>query len=260
MQACAQTPQSRPGPLVLPLLPSACPQVWDVFEAGQMPAAPARLPSAGVRAASANPGGGSGGLPSPSAGSGYSSPFSPARPSSLGPAGGSSTPAVLSRAGSSSGVGSSAPASAASPSRRQPSGLGSSAVTTAASSGTGGAASGTSLGRPRVASRPASGRSAAAAAATAGGGAAGPAVSLAGLVAELQQSLEAAALQLVSKEWKERLSGLEALQQGLPGVQAPGVPPEAQLWAASQLAQRVVDANLKVQQRVGRGGRRWKDS
>lgn len=223
-----------------------------------MPAAPARLPSAGVRAASANPGGSSGNLPSPSAGSGYASPFSPARTSSLGPAGGgSSTPAVLSRAGSSS-----VPASATSPSRRQPSGLGSSAVASDASSGTAGAASGTSLGRPRGASRPASGRSTAAAvaAATAGGGAGGPAASLAGLDPELQQSLEAAALQLASREWKERLSGLEALQQGLPGVQAPGVPAEAQLWAASQLAQRVVDANLKVQQQVGRGGRRWMGS
>ncbi len=209
-----------------------------------MPAAPVRLPSAGVRAASATPGGSSGGLPSPSAGGSYASPFSPARPSSLGPAiGGCSTPAVLSRASSGSGT---APATAASPSRRQPSGLGGGAATVAAASGTAGAASGASLGRLRGASRPASGRTAAAASNGSSSGAGGPAFSLDGLDPALQQSLDAVGLQLASREWKERLSGLEALQQALPGT-----PAEAQLWAASQLAQRAVDANLKVQQQVG---------
>ncbi|PRW60199.1 FAM179B isoform X2 [Chlorella sorokiniana] len=230
-------------------------KVWDVFEAGQMPAAPVRLPSAGVRAASANPGGsGVGGLPSPGAGSGYASPFSPAKPSSLGPAvGGSSTPAVLSRSGSSSSG--TAPGTAAtSPTRRQPGGLGNTAATAAAPSNTTGAGSGASLGRPRGASRPASGRAAGAKATGSVSGGAGDssssAGSLDGLDAELQQSLEAAAIQLASKEWKERLGGLEALQQGLPAVQGPSAPAEAQLWAAIQLAQRAVDANLKVQQQA----------
>jgi hypothetical protein len=47
-------------------------------------------------------------------------------------------------------------------------------------------------------------------------------------------------------EWKQRLQGLQVLQS------ARGLPPEAQLWVAARLAQHVVDANLKVQQQVGR--------
>ena len=217
-----------------------------------MPAAPARLPSAGVRAALAAPGGGAGEQASPSGAGSYLSHLSPARPGSFGPVAGSSTPA-LSRAGS--GVGSTAPPTAMSPGKRQPSGLGSGATAAAhSSSSTAGAAGGAPLGRLRGASRPASGRAAAVGGAAGGSSAAAPAASLAGLDPELQQRLEAAALQLGSREWKERLEGLAALQEALPGAQAAGAAPDAQHWLVEQLAQRAADANLKVQQQVRAGG------
>lgn len=57
-------------------------------------------------------------------------------------------------------------------------------------------------------------------------------------------------MQLGSREWKERLEGLETVQAAA-AAGAEGLPPAAQLWMADALAERAGDANLKVQQQVG---------
>lgn len=226
-------------------------QVWDVFEAGSMPPAPVRQPSAGLlRAASA--GLGSGALSPTAAGS-----SSPTRPSILNAA-----PAAVSRTGSGGGGGGVSPLSPASRLQsRASSGLADSLPSTSAG------ASPKAGGRAQLPKTliciPDGGKVAPAAAAPGGDGLARrlgrpfsgrlfapPAPSLAGLDPELQQRLEAAGSQLDSSQWKERLAGVEALQAAAGGQAAAALPPGAQMWLADALARRVLDANLKVQQQA----------
>lgn len=215
-----------------------------------MPAAPARLPSAGLRPAS-------GGPPSPTAAS-----FSPAKPAGLSATG--STLGQVSRAGSvnlsASALNSSGSAAGGGTDARPVSGLvyaSAAAVAGAlppskwapgarpgrhggARGGTAGAPPGTA-GVGRQASRPGS-------AGTPSGPV--PSGSLSGLDPDLQQRLEGASHQLGSTEWKARLEGLEVLAAAAGGAAAAALPQGVQLWLADALAPRVVDANLKVQQQV----------
>ena len=199
-----------------------------------MPEPPARLPSAGLR----------------SAGSGPLSPTSSGSYSAAGQAGmgltSSSTLLPMSR--TSSGASALSRGAYRPPSVTGLAGSSSSASAAAASSSGPGSLAAVS----RRGARPASGR-ATTGAAPGVSAAAGPAPagSLATLDPDLQQRLEAAAAQLGSREWKERLEGLEALQQAVAAPDAAAaLTQEAQLWLAAALSQRAVDANLRVQQQV----------
>ena len=230
-------------------------QVWDVLDAECMPApAPIRQPSAALRivaaAAGASPA-------SPTAGA-----YSPARQSVPTSAGPQVAPAArASSSGSRPSAGSyGAPAAGAtgappttsssiawvSGSKWQPSARPGSQAGGGSSSGARASSGKTAGGAERQGSRPASGS----AARPASGGtcdAVGgplPVASLAGVDPDVQQHLEAARAQLDSRDWKERVAGVDGLQA------APQLPPEGQLWVACALAEPVLDANLKVQQQV----------
>ena len=218
-----------------------------------MPGPPARMPSAGLRSA------GSGSLSPTASGGGYSavgqagmglassSALLPMSRTSSGvntlPGGAYRPPSGPGMAGpSSSRSSSSNPAAAASSSlaskwqpgaSRPPSLSGSSSNSSSASAA---AASSTAPGSlapvSRRGARPASRRANAGATRGASAAAASaPAGSLAGLEPDLQYRLEAAAAQLGSREWKERLEGLEAVQQAVAApAAAAALPQEAQLW------------------------------
>ena len=232
-----------------------------------MPGPPTRLPSAGLRSA------GSGPLsPTASSGGGYSAsgqagmglassstllPMSrtssgvsalaggtcrpPSGPGMAGPGSTSSSSAAA--------AASSSPASKWQPgASRAPSLSGSNSPSNAAASST---APGSLAAVSRHGARPASGRATTGATPGASASAApAPAGSLTGLDPDLQQRLEAATAQLGSREWKERLEGLEAVQQAVAPGAAAALPQEAQLWLFDALSQRAVDANLRVQQQV----------
>ena len=64
----------------------------------------------------------------------------------------------------------------------------------------------------------------------------------------MQQRLEGAQTALASRDWKERVEGLEALLAA--STAAGRLPAEARLWVVVQLVAPVADANLRVQQQV----------